>query len=181
MAQNYPNYPANHQLAEPRKSSALKWVMITLLCVLLVSGGIFAMVITAIRSNPPIAAHAPIPAEPAEPGIPPPPPAPPAPPEGKATLDLGKYKYPGATIDKQVRVFGNEILNMRTNDSYEEVKKFYQPLFGEPMVESNDDNEPKLVYQAAGNGSVLVTIQNDESHPGQVQIVVVRSPFQIPK
>ena len=51
MALNYPNYPANYQQAVVKKSGGLKWVLITLICILLVSGGISVMVISAIRAK----------------------------------------------------------------------------------------------------------------------------------
>ena len=51
MAQNYPNYPSNYQPAEAKKSGAWKWVLVTLLCVMLVSVGIGVMVISAIRAK----------------------------------------------------------------------------------------------------------------------------------
>src|SRR2546425_592297 len=42
MAQNYPSYPAT-STDVAKKSGALKWVLITLICIALVSGGIAAM------------------------------------------------------------------------------------------------------------------------------------------
>ncbi len=180
--QNYPNYPPNYQPTREKQSGAWKWVMITLFCVLLVGGGIGAMMISAIRATHNPGDTAPVTEPPVEVGIvPPAPPAPPAPPGGEAPIDLGKYKYPGAIIDNQVRVLGNEVLNMRTRDSFDDVKKFYQLLIGEPVIESNEDGAQKLVFQSAGQTSVLVSIQPDDTHFGHMQIVVVRSGFQFPK
>jgi hypothetical protein len=48
---DYPNYAANYQAAEPKKSGAGKWVLIALLCFLLVGGGIGTMVIWALRAR----------------------------------------------------------------------------------------------------------------------------------
>src|SRR4030095_14386062 len=48
---HYPNYTANTQPSESKKSGAWKWVLVTLLCLLLVSGGIGAIVISAIRAK----------------------------------------------------------------------------------------------------------------------------------
>ncbi|MGH9768467.1 MAG: hypothetical protein ACREAB_13635 [Blastocatellia bacterium] len=103
------------------------------------------------------------------------------PPGSEASIDLDKYKYPNTTTDNQVRVLGNEILNLGTKDSYDEVKKFYQQLLGEPVIESNENDEQKLVFQSAGKPSVLVTIQPDKRHFGHLQIVVIRSHIQFPK
>src|SRR5262249_33692410 len=51
MEPNLPNYPGNYQQVAVKKSGALKWILITLICVALVSGSISVMVISAIRSN----------------------------------------------------------------------------------------------------------------------------------
>jgi hypothetical protein len=51
MTPDYPNYAANYQATEPKKSGAGKWVLIALLCFLLVGGGIGAMVISALRAR----------------------------------------------------------------------------------------------------------------------------------
>jgi hypothetical protein len=51
MTPDYPNYAANYQAPEPKKSGAGKWVLIALICFLLVGGGIAAMVISAKRAR----------------------------------------------------------------------------------------------------------------------------------
>src|SRR5262245_21571147 len=112
VGQNYPSYPSNYQPAEPKKSGALKWVLIVALGVVMVSCGIGALVISAINakraaSDQAIAAIL----EEAErakremekatiEGLPvPPPPPPPANVEG-----LDRYKYPNATVKNSVSV-----------------------------------------------------------------------------
>jgi hypothetical protein len=209
---NYQNYPASYQVTEPKKSNALKWMMITLLCFLLLGGGVVAMVVSAIRakhrvefitpSGEEIAAdirekverevqraiedaeRAQKDAQPAAEeaaGAAPQPPLPPAPPGGEAAVDLDKYIYPGATMDGQVRIVDNGVLNMRTRDGFEVVKKFYQQLLGEPVIESNENDERKLVFQSTGVPSALVTIQPDEQHSGYLQIIVIRSRIRFPR
>jgi len=197
MTPNYTGYPA----AEAKKSNPWKWVLIALLCFLLAGGGIGAMVFSAIRarhrtetlvpSGEEIAAgireriedevarameDAQRAAEEAANGD-----SPPSPPGSEAPVDLDKYKYPKAAVDNQIRVIGNEILKLRTGDGYEEVKKFYQKLLGEPVIEDNQDDERRLVFQSTARPSVLVTIRLDEEHAGQLQIVIIRSRFQIPR
>src|SRR5262245_30667094 len=100
MAPNYPNYPADYQQAVVRKSGALKWILITLMCILLVSGAISVMVIWAIRATQQTATQAEEP-----PGAPAPPPPPPV--QGAG---LERYKYPNARVENSVRVLGNETL-----------------------------------------------------------------------
>src|SRR5262249_10947821 len=75
MAATYPTYPADYQQAVVKKSGALKWILITLMCILLVSGAISVMVISAIHAIQPPANQAEGP--PLAPGAPAPPPPPP--------------------------------------------------------------------------------------------------------
>src|SRR5215510_14850121 len=105
MAPNYPNYPADYQQAVVKKSGPLKWILITLMCILLVSGAISVMVIWAIRATqqtPAQAEEAPV-----APGAP----APPPPVQGAG---LEQYKYPNARVENSVRAFGNEAMTMTT-------------------------------------------------------------------
>src|SRR5262245_56593127 len=132
MAPNYPNYSADYQQAVVKKSGALKWILITLMCILLVSGGISVMVISAIRATQ----H---PANQAEgggqaPGETAPPPPPPV--QGAS---LEKYKYPNARVENSVRAFGNEAMTMTTDDSVNEVRDYYQKRLGSPMEENEDE------------------------------------------
>src|SRR5262245_28297176 len=172
MAPNYLNYPANHQQAViMKKSGALKWVLITMICILLVSGGISLMVISAIRARQPAAREPAV--APEAPGAPAPPPPPPI---SEPGLEL--YKYPKAKVENSVRAFGNESMTMTTNDSVSEVKDYYQKRLGSPTVEDEDDET--AIFQVKGSPMVVITINQDKNDSDKTQITVVRSKF-IPK
>src|SRR5262245_28660588 len=136
MEPNYPNYPANYQQAVVKKSGGLKWVLITLICILLVSGGISVMVISAIRARQQAArqiAEEELARARREAGVAPDAPAPPPPSVQEAGLE--QYKYPNATVQYSARAFGAETVTMTTSDSVSEVKDYYKKQLGAPMVE----------------------------------------------
>ncbi|HMB26517.1 MAG TPA: hypothetical protein VKS99_00370 [Blastocatellia bacterium] len=172
MAQNYPNYPADYQQAVVKKSGALKWILITLICILLVSGAISVMVISAIRATQQTATQAQN--APAAPGAPAPPPPPPV--QGAG---VEKYKYPNARVESSVRAFGNETLTMTTDDSVSEVRDYYQKRLGSPMVENEDD--ASVMFKISDSPMILITINQDKDDSDKTRITVVRSNIQLPK
>ena len=179
MAPNYPNYPANYLQAVVKKSGSLKWVLITLSCILLVSVGISMMVISAIRVKQQAARQiADARREAGEacdaPGPPAPPPPPPAPGPG-----LEQYKYPNARVESSVRAFGNETMTMTTSDSVSEVKDYYKKRLGDPMVEDEDD--ATAVFQISDSPMILITINQDKNDSDKTQITVVRTKIPLPK
>jgi len=201
MAQNYPNYPVNYQLAEAKKSGAWKWVLITLLCVALVSGGIGAMVISTIRAKrvaedfeeqvrvrvqeeaerakqeaAQAAEEARRAAENA--GVPIPP-LPPPPPPGELQKGIEQYKYPNAEVRGSVGVFGNNVVTMITSDSVSKVKEYYKKQLGDPMIENEDDET--VIFQIPGSPMILITITEDKEDPDKTQITLLRSNLQIPR
>ena len=183
MAANYPNFPANYQQAVVKKSGGLKWVLITLVCILLVSGGISVMVISAIRARQQaarqIAEEEPARSgrEPGEAPEAPVAPKPPAPPVQGAGLE--QYKYPNAKVEYSARAFGTETVTMTTSDSVSEVKDYYKKQLGAPMVEDEDD--ATAVFQISDSPMTLITINQDKEDPDKTQITVVRSKLPIPK
>ena len=173
MTPNYPYYPPNYQQAVVKKSGGLKWVLITLVCILLVSGGISVMVISAIRARQQAARQI---AE--EELAPPVAPAPPPPPPVQGA-GLEQYKYPNARVEYSVRAFGNESMTMTTDDNFGEVKDYYKERLGAPMLESEDD--ATAAFQISDSPMTIITINQDKKDPEKTQITVVRSKLQIPK
>jgi hypothetical protein len=171
MAQHYPNYPANYQQAAAKKSGALKWVLITLVCLLLVSFGIGVMVISAIYAHRGAERAAEAPVAPVPPAPPPPPPA--------IGSGLEQYKYPNAEVINSVRVLGNEALTMTTTDSVSDVREYYRKRFGDPSFEEGDS--ATVIFQIPGSPATLITINEDEEDSDKTQIAVVRSNIQLPK
>jgi hypothetical protein len=178
MAQNYPNYPANYQQAVAKQSGALKWILITLICVVLVSGAISAMVISAIRARQEAGDAAEAPGAPAHPGAPAPPAPPPAPPASIRGAGLDQYKYPNAKVENKVSGFGSEVMEMTTSDSVDEVSDYYKKRLGDPMVEGDDR---AVVFQIPGPPMTLITINQDEKDSDKTEIKVVRTNLPIPK
>lgn len=176
MAPNNPNYPAgylaNYQQAAPKKSGAVKWILITLTCVALVSGAISAMVISVIRTqqHEEVAREGRIDQ--------PPRPQEPPPPASVRGSGLEQYKYPNANVEKSVSVLGNEVLEMTTGDRFSEVSDYYKKRLGAPMVEGDDN---AMVFQIPGPPMTIITINQDENDDDKIEIKVVRTNIQVPK
>src|SRR5262245_10467230 len=160
---NYPNYPAV-STGVAKKSGALKWVLITFICILMVSGAISVMVISAIRANQQAATPSP-------PSQPPPPPV--------LGSGLEKYKYPNAEVKRSVDVLGNEIVTMNTSDDIDEVGEYYKKRLGAPTVK--DENSDTVIFQIPGPPTILITINKDKSDSDNTQITVLRSKIQLPR
>jgi hypothetical protein len=172
MAPNYPNYPADYQQPVMKKSGALKWILITLMCILLVSGAISLMVISAIRATQQTATQAE--GAPVAPGAPAPPP-----PTSVRGAGLEQYKYPNASVENSVRAFGNEAMTMTTDDSVSEVRDYYQKRLGSPMEENEDD--ATVVFKISDSPMILITIKQDKDDSDKTRIAVVRTNVQLPK
>jgi len=175
MAPNHPNnYPANFQQTAPKKSGALKWILITLSCVALVSGAISAMVISAIQTQRGAIEEV----EPVRRADPPAPPQAPLPPASVRGSALEQFKYPSAKEGKTVRVLGNEVMELTTSDSVSKVGDYYKKRFGDPMVEGDDS---AVIFQIPGPPMTIITINQDEIDSGRTKITVARTNMQLPK
>jgi hypothetical protein len=166
MAPQIPNYPANYQQAAPKKPGALKWILLALTCVVLVSGAISAMVISVIRSQP----------APADTGrarqieTPPSqePPSPPSVPGASAE----QYKYPNAKLAYTVRAFRSESMIMTTGDTISVVTDYYKKRLGNPMVKGVDQ---AAVFRIPGPPMIEIIINQDKQDSSKTQIMVTRN------
>jgi gas vesicle protein len=104
-------------------------------------------------------------------------------PTGEKLLDLSQYEYPGATMSSAVRISGREMLTMRApNEQFDAVNQFYQEKLDKPIIEINEPEEKRLIFHSETKPSIVVSIETDFSSPGQpLKIVVLRSPFQLPR
>jgi hypothetical protein len=169
---NYPvnNYPANYQQAAPKKSGALKWILLALMCVVLVSGAISAMVISVIHSQP---------KAPVETGrarqIEPPQPQEPLPPPAVPGSRLEQYKYPNARVKNSFSLLGTESLILTTSDSVGKVGDYYKKRLGIPMAE---DEGRAVIFNISGPPTIVITISQEENNSDQTVITVVKADRQ---
>ncbi|MFN7944259.1 MAG: zinc ribbon domain-containing protein [Blastocatellia bacterium] len=171
-------YP--QQLARPKKSWKAVWITLTVF-LLLIIGALAVTVVTVINHAsrrpsvvvaPPDEGGAPqgIPGQPNPPNVP----APPPPPGSSSTLTMEKLKYPGASIENEVTVAGQEILDMITDDDLSEVRDHYKELLGDQVnVEDKKPGEVTLISK--GELPLIVNIKPLPQDPDKIKISVVRT------
>jgi len=98
-------------------------------------------------------------------------------------LDLSQYEYPGATVSSAIRIPGREMLTMRVSkEQFDAVNQFYQKKLDKPIIESNDAEQRRLIFQSKTTPSIAVSVETDFSIPGPpLKIVVLRSPIRLPR
>ena len=183
IAQNYPSYPSNYQPAESKKSGVWKWVLIGLLCVVMVSCGIGAMVISAIHARQAAAnqaideiiQQAERAKQEMERAMKVDPPL--APPNIGAGLE--PYRYPNAKVKNSVSVLGNDVVEMSTTDSVSEVRDYYKKQLGDSMQE--DENDAAVIFKISGSPTIVITISEDKQDSDKTEITLLRTNFRIPK
>jgi hypothetical protein len=96
-------------------------------------------------------------------------------------IDLRPYEYPGATVGSSIRIPGREMIIMRVSDGhFDAVNQFYQKQLGEPIIEINQPDEKRLIFQSNTAPAIAVSVEIDGEQPGPaLKIVVLRSPFRI--
>jgi hypothetical protein len=98
---------------------------------------------------------------------------------GEKLLDLDPYAYPGATTSNSIRIPGREMLTMLTSDQIETVQQFYKKKLGQPILQTNEPWEQRLVFQSNTAPFVVISIEKAPGESGpQLKITVLRSPFQ---
>lgn len=167
------------QLARPKKSWKAVWITLTVF-LLLIIGALAVTVVTVINhaSRRPAVVVAPPDEGGAPQGgipVPPNPPTnPPPPPGSSSTLTMEKLKYPGASIENEVTVAGQEILEMTTDDDLSEVRDHYKELLGDQVnVEDKKPGEVTLISK--GELPLIVNIKPQPQDPNKIKISVVRT------
>jgi hypothetical protein len=104
-------------------------------------------------------------------------------PTDEKPLDLSQYEYPDATVSSAIRIPGREMLTMRVSkEQFDAVRQFYQKILDKPIIENNETEEKRLIFQSKTMPSIAVSVETDFNHPGpQLKIVVLRSPFRLPR
>jgi hypothetical protein len=173
-------YP--HSLERPRKSWKAIWITVTIL-VLLVMAGLAVTVVTVARraaAHRPVIGHVPeggipegVPVPPNIPGVPPPPQAPPPQPGAEKQPTIEDLKYPGAEIQKQVSVMGQDIVEMTTDDGMDEVKEHYREVFGDQANIIEDKNENSVVFTSRQEPVFVVVLK--PAADGKLEIKAIRT------
>jgi hypothetical protein len=97
------------------------------------------------------------------------PPPPPAPGSDNVSTDVAKLKYPNAKQTSHVKMFGQEVYELTSEDDLAQIKAFYQKELGDPTIESNNDNEQSVVYQ---KGKLMATVT---ARDGENKITIINS------
>lgn len=99
---------------------------------------------------------------------------------GEKPLDLTGYEYQGASVGQYSRIPGRELLLQRTKDGFEMASRFYRERLGAPLIEVSERNQRQAVFQSPGAPAVAVLVREGRDRSRQLEIIIVRSPFQIP-
>jgi hypothetical protein len=97
------------------------------------------------------------------------PPPPPLPGSDNTSPEVSALKYPNATQNNHVKVMGQEVLNMVSNDSFEQIKTFYQQKLGAPAIETNESGKVHVMFQK-GQTMVNITARDEDN-----EINIIRS------
>src|SRR5262245_5997886 len=107
---------------------------------------------------------------------------------GDKSIDLGKYAYPDAQVEAIIGSHGAEALSMLTRKNFDDVQKFYEGLFGKPVLQVADNNwrnpRKKLLFQSPAPLSVLVKVEEVEiggTDRTQVKITILHSFLRFPR
>ena len=109
---------------------------------------------------------------------------------GEKPIDLSKYAYPTAQVDSMIDSHGNEALSLLATDNFDDVQKFYERLFGKPVLQVGDNQwgnqKKKLLFQSPTLPSILIKVEEiDRRKVGKsvpdVKITILHSFFRFPR
>jgi hypothetical protein len=102
---------------------------------------------------------------------------------GEKPIDLGKYAYPDAQVEAVIGSQGNEALSMITHKNFEDVQKFYEGLFGKPVLQvvepEWENRRKKQLFQSTAPLSILIKVE--EIDRGRVKITILHSFLRFPR
>jgi hypothetical protein len=96
------------------------------------------------------------------------------------TLELGAFKYPGATSGQFSSIAGKELLTLRTKDDFDTITDYYQRKLGKPYLIRNERNRKSAIFQTNETPSATILVQETNDR-NQEKISILRSPFRFPK
>jgi hypothetical protein len=99
---------------------------------------------------------------------------------GEKPIDLGKYAYRDAQVEAMIDSKGKEALSLLTHKDFDDVRKFYEGLFGKPVLQVAVGNQrKKLLFQPPSPPSILIKVE--EINNGQVKITILHSFLRFPR
>jgi hypothetical protein len=102
---------------------------------------------------------------------------------GEKPIDLSKYAYPGAQVEAMIDSKGNEALSLLSIDNFDDVQKYYDRLFGKPVLQVAVDRwgnqRKKLLYQSSTLPSILVKVEEIDRR--KVKITILNSFLRFPR
>jgi hypothetical protein len=102
---------------------------------------------------------------------------------GEKPIDLSKYAYPDAQVEAVIGSQGNEALSMITHKNLDDVQKYYEGLFGKPVLQvvtpEWENRRKKLLFQSPNPLSILIKIE--EIDRGRVKITILHSFLRFPR
>jgi len=102
---------------------------------------------------------------------------------GDKQIDLSKYAYPDAQVEAMIDSQGNEALSLLARDKFDEVQKFYERLFGKPVLQVAVDrwgNERKRqLFQSPTLPTILIKVEEIER--SRVKISILHSFLRFPR
>lgn len=104
---------------------------------------------------------------------------------GEKPIDLGKYAYPDAQVEAMIDSKGNEALSLLTHKDFDDVRKFYEGLFGKPVLQVAvnhylGNQRKKLLFQSSTLPSILVKVEEVDDKR-QVKITILHSFLRFPR
>jgi len=102
---------------------------------------------------------------------------------GEKQIDLSKYTYPDAQVEAMIDSHGNEALSLLARDNFDTVQKFYERLFGKPVLQVAVDrwgNERKRqLFQSPTLPTILIKVEEIERN--RVKITILNSFLRFPR
>jgi hypothetical protein len=93
-------------------------------------------------------------------------------------VDLNKYAYRDAQVEAMINSHGNEALSLLARDNLDDVQKFYEQLFGKPVLQVVGDQwgnqRKKLLYQSPTQPTILVKVEEIEKRKLDKNVLAVK-------
>jgi hypothetical protein len=180
LYQQQPQQPYPYQIEKPKRSWKAVWITLAVVLALFIGG----LAVVAIRIGQQVQRTIAVERPPVR-GIPGGVPAPPHPPDaplppGAAALSIEELKYPGATIDKEITIVGQEILIMTTEDDLLSVRDHYQEIFGD-QARIEEKTSETVAFITPGDLPTVVKLERISREPNKVRIEAVRTGIPSPE